>query len=401
MRNSLIMSAAIFFVHATFAQNVTVRPLVYQVPDMSKVSVKEKVTYKKVNDTALTLDVYYPPGFDRKKNLPVVVFNNGAGGFELPQWRGYRDWARLIAVNGMIAVLHQTRPNRSTAMEDCSDVMDYLHQQGSSLNIDKEKMAIWTSSANSRTGMVLALRPGRNFIRSLVVYYGGPDSIGEMRQDVPTLMVRAGLDAQFLNMGIDNFIQSALQQDVRIELVNYLDGIHAFDIYTNTNEAKSVIKRTVDFLKKNLTEPVPVSGERVLTNRNFMWMMNSGQSKEALTAFRKAVVRYRADSTFHPFYNAVIREDVLNANAYWLLRNGKQAEALEAFRLLVETYPASANAFDSLGDAYETLGKKDEAISSSEKSLELLAKDTNMNAQFKERVKKSAEDKIKRLKGGN
>ncbi|HYF30551.1 MAG TPA: hypothetical protein VD993_05495 [Chitinophagaceae bacterium] len=393
--------AAVCIALCSFAQAVTERPIVYQVPEMAKVQVKENVVFKTVNDTSLVLDIYYPPGFNKRSNLPVVIFNNGVGSMQLPRWRVYRDWARLIAANGMIAVNHQARPNRATVMEDCAAVLDHLRANAAAFNIDAERVGIWTCSANTPRGVSLALKPGREYIRTLVVYYGSPDSLGRIRQDVPTLVVRAGLDGQGLNMGIENFVQAALQLDARIELVNYLEGMHAFDIYNNTPESKAIIKRTVDFLKKNLTDPVPVAREWILTNRNFMWMMNTGQSKEAIEAFRKAVVRYRSDSTFHPFYNGVIREDILNANAYWLLRNGKQAEALEAFKLMVETYPASANAHDSMGDAYEALGRKAEAIAEAEKALELLAADKNMSEQMRASVKRSAEEKIKRLKQGS
>ena len=398
MRKVIFAIAAIILIQSAFAQDVLVRPLVYQIPDMNKVQVKENIEFRKVNDTSLKLDIYYPPGFNKKKNLPVVIFNNGVGSMDLPKWRVYKDWAKLVAANGMIAVNHQGRPNRATTMEDAGAVLDYLKQHAQELNIDADKMGIWTCSANSRVGISLALKPGREFVRTLVVYYGGPDSIGEYRQDVPTLVVRAGLDAQFLNMGIENFMQSLLQQDARVELINYLEGMHAFDLYNNTEESKTIIKRTVEFLKKNLNEPVPILREPVLTNRNFMWMMNTGQSAKALAAFRKAVVQYRNDPNFHPFYNGVIREDILNANAYWLLRNNNQAEGLEAFKLMVETYPASANAHDGLADGYEATGNKGEALRNAEKTMELLQKDTTMNEQFKARVRASAEEKIKRLK---
>jgi tetratricopeptide (TPR) repeat protein len=380
------------------AQPVTLRPIAYQVPEMSKVRVVENIEYRKVNDTSLKLDIYYPPGFDKKKNLPVVIFNNGVGSMDLLKWRVYQDWAKLIAANGMIAVNHQGRPSRSTVMDDCIAVLDYLRAHARELNIDADKMGIWTCSANSRVGTMLALRPGRPYIRTLVTYYGAFDSIGQLRQDVPTLVVRAGLDAQGLNMGIENFMQDAMKQDIRVELINYLEGIHAFDIYDKSDESISIIKRTVEFLKKHLTQPIAASDERILTNRNFMWMMNSGQSNEAIAAFRKAVVKNRADTAFQPFYNAVIREDVLNQNAYWLLRNGKQPEALQTFKLMVETYPASANAHDGLADAYEALGNKAEALSNAEKSLQLLENDRNTNEQTKAAIKRSAEDKIKRLK---
>lgn len=395
------LSATAFLVLVFFSlksQPVTQRPVVYQIREMNKVQVKENIEYRKVNDTSLKLDVYYPPGFDKKKNLPVVIFNNGVGSLDIPKWRVYQDWAKLIAANGMIAVNHQARQHRTAVVDDCMAVLDYLRAHAKELNIDADKIGIWTCSANSRVGTMLALKPGRPYIRTLVTYYGAFDSIGQMRQDVPTLVVRAGLDAQSLNMGIENFMQDAMKQDIRVELINYLQGIHAFDIYDKSDESISIIKRTIDFLKKNLINPVPISDERVLTNRNFMWMIMSGQSKQAFAAFRKAVTMYRADSNFQPFYNAVIREDVLNRNAYWLLDNNKQSDALEAFKLMVETYPASANAHDGLADAYEALGNKAEAAINAEKSLKLLEADKNISEQARTAIRQSAEEKIKRLK---
>lgn len=395
----LLFFAVISF--AAIAQPVTQRPLVYQLPEMSRVRLVKDLEYAKRNDTALKLDIYYPPGFDKKKKLPVVVLNNGVGSMDLPSWRVYQDWGRLLAANGLIAVNHQARPSRNTVMDDCIAVLDYLRAHAPGLNIDADKIGIWTCSANSRIGTMLALRPGRPYIRSLVTYYGAFDSIGQMRQDVPTLVVRAGLDAQFLNIGIENFLQEALKQDTRVEFINYLEGIHAFDIYDRSEESISIIKRTVAFLQKNLLMPVAASEERVLTNRNFMWMMANGQSSQAIASFKKAAAKYRADSSFQPFYNAVIREDVLNQNAYWLLNNGRQQQALDAFRLMVEMYPASANAHDGLADAYEALGNKADAINNAQKSLQLLEKDTTVNDQLKAAIRRSAGEKLRRLGGGN
>ena len=55
--------------------------------------------------------------------------------------------------------------------------------------------------------MRLAYKTKPELIKALVVYYGGPDSLGQLRQDLPTLLVRAALDAQFINKGIENFLQ--------------------------------------------------------------------------------------------------------------------------------------------------------------------------------------------------
>ena len=87
-----------------FSQTVTERAVVYQVPEMNNVVIKQGIEFKKVNDTSLNLDIYYPPGFNKRSNLPVVIFNNGVGVLNIPEWRVYKDWAKLMAAHGMVAV---------------------------------------------------------------------------------------------------------------------------------------------------------------------------------------------------------------------------------------------------------------------------------------------------------
>jgi len=378
------------------AQDIPSDPIVYQVPEMNKVIVKQNIVFKKENDTSLMLDIYYPPSFSFKTATPVIIFNNGVGSMTIPQWRVYKDWAKLMAVKGFIAVNYQARQNNG--LTDGASLLEYLHSHGTSLNIDTSKMAIWTCSANTRAGMRLAMQPQRTYIKSLVVYYGSPDSLGQLRQDLPTLIVRCGLDAQFINTGIENFMQQAFAQDMRIELINYIKGTHAFDITTNTAESRAVIDKTIGFFNENFNNTFATPHEFVLTNKNFMWLVLNNQSEKAFTAFRKARDRNRADSSFNGFFNAVIREDVLNANAYWLMQHNHLREALEAFKLNVETYPESANVYDGLADAFEAAGDKTEAIKAAQTCLQKLDKDTNIDPEFKERVRQSAQDKINRLK---
>ena len=396
MKRILILVPGATLVISAFSQPVTERAIVYQVPAMSKVIVKENIEFKKVNDTSLTVDIYYPPAHDKKKKLPLVIFNNGVGLPDLPKWRVYRDWAKLMAVNNIIAVNYQSR--RNNALEDGEALIDFMIQHATDHGIDPQKIGIWTCSANARTGMRLAHKSRPKDIRALVVYYGGPDSLGRLRQDLPTLVVRAGLDAQFINASIENFVDQSFKQDARVELINYVDGIHAFDVYTNTQEAKAVIQRTVDFMKNYLSAPLPLQSTLTLTNRNFMWLINNNRVEEALSEFRKARERYRADSTFQPFYNAVIREDILNANAYTLLRGQRQKDALQLFQLMVESYPESPNAYDGLADAYEAVGDKSAALANAEKALQKLETVQNISPQFKEAIRRSASEKVQRLR---
>jgi pimeloyl-ACP methyl ester carboxylesterase len=85
---------------------------------------------------------------------------------------------------------------------------------------------------------------------------------------------------------------------------------------------------------------------------------------------------------------ALAAEATLNwLGAHYLYWWGREAEAVRLFELVTELYPASANAFDSLGEAYLALGRTDEAVRSYEKSLALDPKNENAAAVLK-RIKK-------------
>src|SRR5215203_2867160 len=64
-------------------------------------------------------------------------------------------------------------------------------------------------------------------------------------------------------------------------------------------------------------------------------------------------------------------ESDTNAFGYSLLRKRQVKEAIEVFKLNVEAYPQSANAYDSLGEAYVVAGDRQKAIESYQKALTL------------------------------
>jgi len=64
----------------------------------------------------------------------------------------------------------------------------------------------------------------------------------------------------------------------------------------------------------------------------------------------------------------------------------------------VELYPASANARDSLSEAYETAGNEEKSLLNAEKALELLAADAGVNEQTRNLLKRILEERIQRLK---
>jgi tetratricopeptide (TPR) repeat protein len=81
-------------------------------------------------------------------------------------------------------------------------------------------------------------------------------------------------------------------------------------------------------------------------------------------------------------------EASLNMFGYALLGEEQAADAIAIFRLNAEQFPESANAWDSLGEAYLAAGETEQAIESYEKSLALDPENRN------------AAEKLRQIRGG-
>ncbi len=104
-------------------------------------------------------------------------------------------------------------------------------------------------------------------------------------------------------------------------------------------------------------------------------MLLAGKAAEAAEAYRKIKKEQPA--------NAAVAENRLNNLGYELLRQGKRAEAITLLALNVEFYPASANAYDSLGEAYMENGDTELAVKNYRRSLELNPKNSNAEQMLK------------------
>jgi hypothetical protein len=79
----------------------------------------------------------------------------------------------------------------------------------------------------------------------------------------------------------------------------------------------------------------------------------------------------------------LVSEVQLNALGYRLLEMKRVADAIAIFRLAVTRYPRSANAYDSLGEAYMAHGDRTQAIQSYRHSLDLNPRNTNAAEQLR------------------
>lgn len=91
-------------------------------------------------------------------------------------------------------------------------------------------------------------------------------------------------------------------------------------------------------------------------------------------------------------------EMALNRVGYALLRSGRQNEgAIVVFELIAAAFPESANAWDSLADAWVAVGRNDEALRCARRCLELIDEQPGLEPDWRERVRESAQSKVRQL----
>lgn len=94
----------------------------------------------------------------------------------------------------------------------------------------------------------------------------------------------------------------------------------------------------------------------------------------------------------------VVKESTLNMIGAALLEQGDKEQAVAVLEWAAQAYPHSANAQDSLSEAYEANGSKDKARAAAAKAKQLLANDSTLTAERKQRLEKEIEQRITRLR---
>jgi len=91
-----------------------------------------------------------------------------------------------------------------------------------------------------------------------------------------------------------------------------------------------------------------------------------------------------------------LSEGNLNALGYALLEDGRLSDAISVFRAVADVFPLSANACDSLADAYAAGGDAKAAIEQYRTALDRLARFPGPNRSY-ERNKAATEEKLRKL----
>ena len=229
-----------------------------------------------VDGAGPAVDLYYPDDAGPEPR-PAVVFVLGYPDSAFGPLRShdqYVSWARLVAAEGFVGVLHEVRDPES----DLRSVLGFIRSEAAALGVDPDRVGLWSCSGNT----ALALEAARNGVEirpaAFVAYYGlmpTPDrhlgaaldsmsarfgfalpayDAGEAYPpSLPMLLVRAGADRWAEIRGsIDHFTAFALEENLDLTVRNYPAGQHAFDVLDDTAETRAIIRETLTFLREHL-----------------------------------------------------------------------------------------------------------------------------------------------------
>lgn len=287
----------------------------------------------------------------------------------------------------------------------------------SQTGVDKNRIGAGGGSCGVNNVVQLASRQPE--IRSLVLLAGAvdPTALTYLRQNawIP-LFTSAAADDQYITEA-PQLMQwfAELTGNPRNKFVGFKDGHHGTEIFGPHPElAKQIVVFYVDTLQKNPAARARFTSKPTPASEFWAAASQPGGASQAAQIFHKA--RKGDPNAF------VFPEPMLNVLAYERLQAAgvhvagadlptqkaaspspndaaqAKSDALTLFKLNAEAYPESANAQDSLADAYLINGDKVQALAAEQKCLELLPND-KANDQFKAQLRQAAEEKIAKLRG--
>ena len=197
---------------------------------------------------------------------------------------------------------------------------------------------------------------------------------GDSKREVPRMLKvleMAGMDASDISLiFVDNSTKNYKQSPGHEEKNKNIHHVPSFIIYDGKKEMGRIIETPIVSLEKDLLSilqqtvcqanylAIDYWTKKISTRMNHMTDMEL----QSLVSILKPICKNSGE---------------LNAYGYVLLAANKKEESLNVFRLNTMIYPDNANVFDSLGEAWETIGNTSDAIIAYQKVLSLKPDDAN------------------------
>lgn len=340
-------------------------PLQYGVilddPGMKTVVVQPDVPFLKDAKGTLHMDVYQPPGLKSGESRPAVVFLNAIGdqaaGPKLKTWGIYSSWPRLVAAQGYIGISMECDGAR--IQESIGSIFDFITQNSSKYHIDASRLGVYAASANVRESKAYLMSDRAcKGIKAAALYYGDYGT-GPFRKDLPVLAVIVEADVR--PGRYDNVWQEALSNKAPWTIKMASGMPHAFDAFSDNDEARRIVMETISFWKNHL-DPVPAPSWKPSPARDVLGLTPLERPR-AFSIMKTMLSEYPDDMEALSFYVRHFSDMI------------PPAEVEAGYQKIIKNNPADADALMNYATFLFRANKQPEA----EKQIDLAVKTGNMN----------------------
>lgn len=295
---------------------------------------------------------------NRAGKRPAVIFLNTVG--DTPEskpkdWAIYRSWARLVASQDLIGVTMESK--KESIQENLRTLFAFIEHDGARYGIDAARLGVYAASANVSPATTYLLgNSASKGIKAAALYYGGsPD--GQLRKDLRVMFILAEGD---LNGGLGRHAVSLWQQVAEARapwtLVFGSNQPHAFDSFSNTEEARRLIWQTIAFWKTNLEQAAP-SSLKLAEERAIMAAIYGNDSVRVVELLKPYLQKHPDDAIGVGQYGAALQE---------LKRFD---EAMTAFQKALAISPNDVEIHGAIGQLYFAQGRYSDAIESLHRAI--------------------------------
>jgi dienelactone hydrolase len=255
--------------------------------------------------------------------------------------------------------------------------------------VDPHVVGAGGASCGVNQAIHLALRHSE--VKSLVLLSGNADREArvflEKSVKLPVLLAAADDD-----QGAVELMQwlRSISTNPGSKFLEYPDGGHGVLIFAAHEDLPASI---VDWYAQTLVKTpgsAPVNASRRGAPSSILKAIDSQGGAEKV-AQQLAAARQKNPNA------KLFDEGLVNMIGYEHLQEGDTKGAIAILQLNVNAFPKSANAYDSLSDAFLADGQKDLARENAKKALQLSPADTSLSEEYRKGMEENAKNKLKQL----
>lgn len=342
--------------------------VVYDIPATKNVKVKTDVPYS----GSLKIDIYSPPNAKEGEKRPAVIFLNGIGdapGNKIKNWEIYKSFPRLVAAHEMVGISMEADGAR--IQESLRGLFDFLERDGAKHGIDATRLGVYAASANVAQSLVYLMSDtASKGIRAAALFYGGaPSSETRIRKDLPVLFILAEGDLATFGQTSLNLWQRVTDARAPWTLLFASDLPHAFDAFSDNDDARRVIQQAIAFWKSNL-EPVPQPVWKPSAARAIVETIYWNDASKAVELLGKYIAENPSDGDAYGHYGRM------------LAQVGRLDEAGAAYEKAISLGTGHGGIYNGLGQTRLAQKRYEEAEKYLSKAIELGARNSFMYGQL-------------------